>query len=211
MYRQFARLGSLGVAFLIASPSLADEVVLVPNATVKGATGGRVRGTVQSESQTEVVVRLGANNTTVPTDQIVSIRYDSQPASMALAESAENAGQLAKAADLYKKAAGEASSKPFIEQTAKFKQAEVSADLALSDSRNRPKPSHCSTPFSPPIPTADTPPPRSKPSLASRFKRETPPRLKKPSPLSQSSLMEQIAPRFSEPNCRRRRAISPSR
>jgi tetratricopeptide (TPR) repeat protein len=45
----------------------------------------------------------------------------------------ESAGQLARAVDLYKKAAADASGKPFIEQAAKFKQAEVAADLALTD------------------------------------------------------------------------------
>ena len=80
----------------------------IPGTTVKQAIGGRVRGQVQSESPTEVVVTLGANTTTVPTDQIVSIRYDGQPATFQLAETREAAGQLAEAAELYKKAAGEA-------------------------------------------------------------------------------------------------------
>ena len=52
------------------------------------------------------VVTLGTNTTAVPTDQIVSIRYDGQPATLQLAETRESAGQLAEAAELYKKAAG---------------------------------------------------------------------------------------------------------
>jgi tetratricopeptide (TPR) repeat protein len=133
MPRWIVRLGSVSLILLSSAITRADEVVLIPNSTVKGATGGRVRGTVDSESAVEVVVRLGANTTKVPTEQIVSIRYDSQPPSMALAEAQENAGQFAKAIDLYKKAATEASSKPFIEQAAKFKQAEVATDQALTD------------------------------------------------------------------------------
>lgn len=125
--------GSLAVAICLAASAVADEVVLIPGSTVKGATGNRVRGTVQSESPGQVVVKLGANEIAVPVDQIVSIRYDGQPASMALAESNESGGQFAKAIELYKKAAGEAGGKPFIEQTAKYKEAEVSADLALAD------------------------------------------------------------------------------
>src|SRR5436309_2337659 len=96
---------TLSVALALALPAaaVADEVVLVPNSTVKGASNNRVRGAVQSESPSEVVVKLGANTINVPTDQVVSIRYDGQPANLALAEANEASGQLAKAADLYKK------------------------------------------------------------------------------------------------------------
>src|SRR5262245_15269254 len=121
---------SLAVTLILATSSLADEVVLVPNSTVKGAIGGRVRGAIQSESPTEVVVKLGANTINVPTGEIASIHYDGQPPSLALAESRESANQLAEAADLYKKAAAEASGKPLIEQAAKARQAELIAELA---------------------------------------------------------------------------------
>ncbi len=87
--------------------ALADDVVLVPGASIKQAIGGRVRGQVQSESPVEVVVKLGASTTSVPTDQIASIRYDGQPATLQLAETRESAGRLAEAAELFKKAAGE--------------------------------------------------------------------------------------------------------
>lgn len=125
--------GSFSLSLALAAAVAADEVVLVPGTTVKQATGGRVRGSVQSESGIEVVVKLGANTINVPTEQVVSIRYDGQPASMALAESNETGGQLAKAAELYKKAATEASAKPLVEQAARYKYAEVSADLAMAD------------------------------------------------------------------------------
>lgn len=110
---------------------LADEVVLLPGATIKQATGGRVRGQVQSESSSEVVVTLGTTTTSVPTDQIASIRYDGQPATLQLGETRETAGQLAEAADLFKKAAAEAADKPYVMQTALFREASVLADLAL--------------------------------------------------------------------------------
>ena len=44
---------------------------------------------MQSESPSEVVVLLGATTTSVPTDQIQSIRYDGQSASFQLAEARE--------------------------------------------------------------------------------------------------------------------------
>ena len=116
---------------MIASWSRADEVVLLPGASVKQAIGGRVRGQVQSESAGEVVVTLGTSTTSVPTDQIASIRYDGQPATLQLAESRESAGQLAEAAELFKKAASEAADKPYVMQMALFREASALADLAL--------------------------------------------------------------------------------
>jgi tetratricopeptide (TPR) repeat protein len=113
--------------------AIADEVTLVPNSTVKGAIGGRVRGTIQSESPSEVVVKLGNNTTNVPITEIVSVHYDGQPPSMALAESKEAANQIAEAVDLYKKAAADAAGKPFIEQAARFRQAQLLAEVALGD------------------------------------------------------------------------------
>ncbi len=124
---------TLCAGFGLVLQAAADDVLLIPGTTVKQATGGRVKGTVQSETPGEIVLKLGANNITVPIDQVVSVSYTGQPASMALAESNENGGQLDKALELYKKAATEASGKPFIEQAAKFKQTDVATDLALAD------------------------------------------------------------------------------
>ncbi len=124
---------SVGLALLLSGTVLADEVVLIPGSTFKQATGGRVRGSIQSESATDVAVKLGANTINVPTDQILSVHYDGQPASMALAETNESTGQFEKAADLYKKAATEASAKPLIEQAALYKQAALTAEGALAD------------------------------------------------------------------------------
>jgi tetratricopeptide (TPR) repeat protein len=124
---------ALGLALGLAAPGVADEVVLIPDSTVKGAIGGRVRGTIQAESPSEVVVKLGTSTTSVPTGEIVSIHYDGQPPSLALAESRESANQLAEAADLSKKAAADAAGKPFIEQAAKFRQAQLVAEVALGD------------------------------------------------------------------------------
>lgn len=117
----------------LAVPAIADDVILVPNAKVKSAAGGRVRGTVQSESPVEVVVKLGATITNVPTGEIVSISYTGQPASMVQAEQREAAGALAEAADLYKKAAADAEGKPYVQQAAQYHQASVVAELALGN------------------------------------------------------------------------------
>ena len=118
--------------------ALADEVVLVPGASIKQAIGGRVRGQIQSESPGAVVVTLGTSTTSVPNDLIASIRYDSQPATLQLAESRESAGQLAEAAELFKKAAGEAADKPYVMQTALYREASALADLG-SSSRTGPR------------------------------------------------------------------------
>jgi tetratricopeptide (TPR) repeat protein len=126
-------LAALVAAAVVGSPDVlrADDVSLIPGTTVKQAIGGRVRGTVQSESPTEVVVTLGTNTVTVPTDQIVSIRYDGQSANYQLGEAREAAGQLAEAAELYKKAAAETANRPFPNQAALFREAKVLGDLAM--------------------------------------------------------------------------------
>lgn len=126
---------TLGAILVVVAPSVAtgDDVELIQGSTVKGAIGGRIRGQIQSETAAEVVVKLGVNTTTVPTDQIASVHYEGQPPSLALAETREAAGLLAEAAELYKKAAGESASRPFLQKAAAFKEAEVTAELALAD------------------------------------------------------------------------------
>ena len=134
--RRWMPVGSLTLTFALitALAALADEVQLAPNTTVKEATSkGIVRGTIQTESTTEVIVKLGTTTIKIPTDQIVSIRYDGQPPDMALAETSENQGALTKAIDLYKKAAVAASEKPLIAQLAQFKAAYLTAELAMAD------------------------------------------------------------------------------
>jgi hypothetical protein len=122
----FARPGRVGQAaalWLILTGAVlhADDVNMVTGAKFEQAIGGRVRGQVQSESPTEVVVQLGATTTRVPTELIQSIRYDGQSASFALGEAREAAGQLAEAAELFKKAAAESAGKPYPLQAARPK------------------------------------------------------------------------------------------
>jgi tetratricopeptide (TPR) repeat protein len=121
---------ALALVVLACGVARGDDVNLVTGAKFEQAIGGRVRGQVQSESPTEVVVQLGATTTNVPTELIQSIRYDGQSASFALGEARESAGQLAEAAELFKKAAGETAGKPYPLQAALFREAEVLTDLA---------------------------------------------------------------------------------
>ena len=108
-----------------------DDVNLFLGRRSSRRSAGACEGQVQSESPSEVVVTLGATNTSVPTDQIQSIRYDGQSASFQLAESREASGQLAEAAELFKKAATDSSGKPFPVQAAQFREAEVLTELAM--------------------------------------------------------------------------------
>jgi tetratricopeptide (TPR) repeat protein len=134
--RRIAKLASitigLGLGLASASPALADLVTLVPNSTVK-APGGVLRGTVTTESPTEIKVKIGANEQAVPVSQIASIRYDGSPPSLALAQAREASGNLAEAADLYKKCATEAATKPMIVEDSLFQQARLVAELGLND------------------------------------------------------------------------------
>jgi len=134
--RSSARLIRRLVFCLAATAALqarADVVNLIEGTTFKQGQGGAVRGTVQSESSSEVVVSLGNATIRVPTDQIASVEYQGQPASMQLGETRERAGQLAAAAAEFAKAATEAAGKPFIVEAARFREAKCLADLALTD------------------------------------------------------------------------------
>ncbi len=124
------RLGALVLVGFAGRSVRADDVNLVPGAKFEQAIGGRVRGQVQSESATEVVVQLGASTIKVPTELISSIRYDGQSATYALGEARESAGQLAEAAEMFKKAAAESTGKPYPLQAALFREAEVLTELA---------------------------------------------------------------------------------
>jgi tetratricopeptide (TPR) repeat protein len=121
---------ALAWLMLVCGGVSADDVNMVTGAKFEQAIGGRVRGQVQSESPTEVVVQLGATTTKVPTDLIQSIRYDGQSPAFALGEARESAGQLAEAAEQFKKAAADSVGKPYPLQAALFREAEALTDLA---------------------------------------------------------------------------------
>jgi tetratricopeptide (TPR) repeat protein len=123
---------SLTLTLALNATSIADEITLIAGSTIK-ASGSRVRGTITSESPTEVKI----GNQTVPVDQIEKIRYDGQPASMTLAETRESnatsATGLADAAELYQKAVTEVPDKPLLIEAAQFRRAQIFADLAQAD------------------------------------------------------------------------------
>ena len=121
------------ITTVAATAAWGDIVTLTPDATTKGAAGGVVRGIVTSESPAKVEVKLGNNVTTIPTAEVASIVYDGHPVSLEQAQAKDASNAFAEAAELYKKAAGEASSKPFITEDAAFGQARATADLAQND------------------------------------------------------------------------------
>jgi len=130
---------SLSLALASLATSSGDIVTLSSDATTKAAAGGVVRGTVTSESSTKVEVKLGNTVTSIPTNEVVSIAYDNQPVSLTQARDKEAANSLTEAADLFKKAAAEASSRPFIAEDAAFGQARALGELALTDASRAPE------------------------------------------------------------------------
>lgn len=124
-----------GAAWLWSPVVRADEVALIPGSTIKQAIGGKVRGQIVSETSGGVVVQVGGAGVTVPIDQIASVRYDGQPASIQLAEIRESAGQLEDAVKEYQKAAADAANRPFILQEVRFREARALAELSLVESR----------------------------------------------------------------------------
>lgn len=130
--RLLAPAAALALSLSLAPSARADLVNLIPGQTQK-YPGGVVRGTVTAESPTEVTVRVGNATQAVPVNLIASIRYDGRPGTFDLASARESAGNLAEAADLYKRAAAESETKPLIAADALFNQARVTADLGLTD------------------------------------------------------------------------------
>jgi tetratricopeptide (TPR) repeat protein len=122
----------LGLILGMASPVFAvDEVALIPNSTFK-VPGGRIRGQIQSESPTIVKIQAPTGLQEVPVDQIDSISYEGQPSSFLVAQTKEAGGDLAAAADQYKRAANDAAGKPLLVQAAQFGQAHAMAEIALA-------------------------------------------------------------------------------
>jgi len=122
---------TIGMTIAVGRAAADDVVTLIPGTTFKQAIGRQVRGQVQSESSSEVVVQLGATTINVPADQVVSIRYDRQSALFPVAESREAAGLLAEAAELFRTAAADPNAEPLAVRAAQFGEAEVLTDLAL--------------------------------------------------------------------------------
>jgi tetratricopeptide (TPR) repeat protein len=122
---------SLILPLAAISASLADVITLTPDATTKGDSAGKVRGTVVSESPTKVEVKLGNSVTAIPTNEVASIDYDNDPPSLESARTKEAGNALVEAAELYKKAAAEAATRPYIAEEASFGQVRVIGELAL--------------------------------------------------------------------------------
>ena len=162
----------------------ADDVSLIPGTTVKQAIGGRVRGTVQSESPTEVVVTLGTDPVSVPTDQIASIRYDGQSANFQLGETREATGQLAEAAELFRKAACRGGRPAVPHQAALFREASVLGDLAMIEPDRTKEARDKLNQFIRLYPGAATSPPRARRWPGCRSTPAISPAPRPPSPLS---------------------------
>jgi tetratricopeptide (TPR) repeat protein len=116
------------VALAMAGPVFGDEVVLVPGST-EAASGGRIRGKIDRE--TPEVVRIDGRD--VALDQVAEVSYDNTGVSYSQARLQENNGDLPRAAELYQKAAGEASN-PLVVQDARFRRAAVLARIAQGNS-----------------------------------------------------------------------------
>ena len=126
-------LAPLALVLVVAATTVADEVILIPNATFK-APGGRIRGQITAETPAEIKIKpaTGADQA-VPVDQVESVAYDGAGQSYAQAEIREKTGQLAEAADLYKKAVSENAGKPLIAGAAKFHRARILTDAAFAN------------------------------------------------------------------------------
>jgi tetratricopeptide (TPR) repeat protein len=128
-------LGSLGVVLIVGLIVRSDEITLVPDATVKGVTGKSITGTIDAESPTAVrITPKSAAAVDVPVEQIESITYTGQPASMGLAQISEKNNDSPTALAQYKKAVAEAgNASPLVAEAAQYGQVAMLADLARND------------------------------------------------------------------------------
>jgi len=116
---------------LAATTTKADEVVLVPDATVPAA-GGRLRGEITRETPERITI----DGRSVPLDQVAEIEYSVPGQPYIQAKAAERNGNLPEAADLYARAAEEASDE-LVAQDARYRRAALLARLAQSDPGRR--------------------------------------------------------------------------
>lgn len=114
-------------------PARADDVTLVPGATVQ-VPGGRISGQIQAETPLAIQIKpaTGAARD-LPVEQVAEVTYSGQPASLPLAETREANGALPEALEQFKAAASQAADREFILQTAAFGQARVLARIAEAE------------------------------------------------------------------------------
>ncbi|HWE39519.1 MAG TPA: tetratricopeptide repeat protein [Isosphaeraceae bacterium] len=124
---------------LAAAIARGDDILLVPKSTVPNAIGGKLKGTIQSETAAEVRVAINGKEVAVPVDQIEDIEYTGMPQSYTIARVREANNTLAQAAESYQKAVGEAGKSPLIARDAQFGRARVLATLAQADPRRAPE------------------------------------------------------------------------
>jgi tetratricopeptide (TPR) repeat protein len=126
-------LGLILVLALAAASSRADDLTLVPGAATK-VPGNRISGVIQSETPEAVTIKPATGEArVVPVDQIESITYAGQPASLPLAETREAAGNVTEAVEQFDNAAKQAAGKPLIQQAAQFGAARALATQAESE------------------------------------------------------------------------------
>ena len=132
MQRSRLLLAALASAVVGSSwPSRADDVSLIPGNTVKQAIGGRVRGAVQSETPTEVVVTLGSNTTTVPTDRSPRSGMTHSPPTTSSARPAKRPASLPRRPTTSRRRRPTHRGRPFPHQAALFREAHVLGELAM--------------------------------------------------------------------------------
>jgi tetratricopeptide (TPR) repeat protein len=137
MYR---RLSVTLVVLLPAAVARGDDILLIPKSTVPNAIGGKIKGTIQSETAAEVRVTVNGKEVAVPVDQIDEIEYTGLPQSYSIARARESSNSLTQAAESYQKAVGEANGKsPLIARDAQFGRARVLAAIAQGDPKRGPE------------------------------------------------------------------------
>lgn len=114
-----------------------DTVQLRPGA---GQTAGRtIRGTINSESTTEIRIQVGGKAESVKTDEVESVLYGGIPPAYLEAEIREKNGDLTAAIDGFRRASTTAGLRPIVAQQVKFRYAEALANAAGQEPARTPE------------------------------------------------------------------------
>ena len=131
--RKILTLSTLIVFFMsVKAVAQTDELRLRPSA---GQTAGRiVRGTISSETPSEIRIQAGNKLESIKTDEVDTVSYGGMPPAYLEAEIREKNGDYAAAIDGFRRASTTTGLRPVVAQQVKYRYAEALANAAGQDS-----------------------------------------------------------------------------
>ncbi|MFM7318220.1 MAG: tetratricopeptide repeat protein [bacterium] len=124
----------LGLLGLISAARAQAQTDTVQLRAAAGQTSGRtIRGTINSESPTEIRIQVAGKAESVKTDDVESVAYGGIPPAYLEAEIREKNGDYTAAIDGFRRASTTAGLRPVVAQQVKYRYAESLANAAGQD------------------------------------------------------------------------------